>query len=214
MATNKSKQPLPQIEIFISTSTPTLDILGDETFKIILTATLKSDRPITFPRANTIFEVSTAIHDCGLSFTSVKTGKAARRSPDGLVCSFSASATNAFSTHKVSTLQPNEEQLFIHTLGPFRGSSGVLTDQTHTDASPKGGIWYGTTGLETGTYDISVPSDRCISVWKYAPSTANLWGWWGERVHNAPIHFVVKKTATVLVKQVEDPRDMSVSFQL
>jgi hypothetical protein len=111
----------PCVEVYITTSCETLDIMGDDPFHISLNFILRSESPITLNTSGTLFSLNGAVRKSGLTFIDVETGDTARRYETSTTVCFGAESKTAIPEIKADTLYPNKEYIITHKLGPSLG---------------------------------------------------------------------------------------------
>jgi hypothetical protein len=211
MTKEKAAPDTPTVEVSISTSSETLDIMGDDSFKITMIFLLKSDRPITLNRKKaSLFVFSSAVGPSGLCFINVENGEPAKRYQKlGNYC-FGEDNREAIPAFYAVTLYSNKEYTVTHELGPWLEVQSPRIGEARHHIARR--AWWGALGLESKRYEISVADGSGIEVWKYAPSWRNLWGWLTQ-LQCHPIPYQVKKTAVITVKQIENSAANSLCLQ-
>jgi hypothetical protein len=170
-----------------------------------------------------------AVRKSGLSFIDVENGDIARRYETSTTVCFGEESRAVIPETKAVTLYPNKEYTVTHKLGPSLGFTYCPgpKDQPFKEGdiiSPTTGqpvhrittrAWWGTLGLKSRTYEISVATGNGIRVWKYSPLWKNPWAWLGPwakdmQLQQHSIPYQVKETASVTIKQIDNP-DSNVS---
>jgi hypothetical protein len=195
MSESLANESFPRIDLYISTSSDTLDLNAETPFSINLCFVLRSDRPITFNWRDTLLDIAAAVRTKGLSFHDVHTANFAERHDLQLdICPPIPWPPKAPADY--FTLTPHSPHTVKHWLGPSAGftfySWPVSRPSAPGDMLPlqKGWSrwWYGTRGLKDGiTYELSLPDDIAISDWMYG-TKEEIFGyssWWGWAVNGA-----------------------------
>lgn len=169
--------PLPSIDVKISTSSSIIDLASQEPWSIKLDLLLSYTRPITFPNAAAELFSTGLLREGGLTFTNITTlGESKRETRDVCGPGYEDIPLTERTEKHYTTLHPGQRHIIDETLTPipairlpiWRESPNFQaeTDGANQESFRNGWKWCGVNGLEDGqTYELGVSPKARVKCW-------------------------------------------------